>query len=357
MFILKLIIGLAMLIGGAELLVKGASKIAAAVGISPLVIGLTVVAFGTSAPELVVSLTSVIQGKSGIGLGNVLGSNIFNILFVLGLASAITPLVVARQLIRLDVPMMILVSLAVFFFSWNGYVEWWEGLILVLTGIGYTAWIIRQSRKESKNIVLPGEEKLAEVSKASPIIHILYIAIGLALLIFGSRFLVESAVFIATLLGVSDLIIGLTIIAVGTSLPEVATSILASIRGERDIAVGNVVGSNIFNIIFILGITATVSKDGIPVPTSALHFDIPVMIAVAIACLPIFFTGRKLDRWEGLVFFAYYVAYTTFLILSSKQSAFLHNFTTAMVWFVFPLTGLTLVMLLFRESKKKKAQV
>ena len=349
MFILKFLIGLVMLIGGAELLVRGASKIAAAVGISPLVIGLTVVAFGTSAPEMVVSLLAALQGNPGIALGNVVGSNIFNVLFILGLAAVITPLVVARQLIRLDVPVMIFVSFLVLIFGWNQRLEWWEGLILVVTGIAYTVWIIRESRREARSKM---EHKSITAPRRSPLIDLLFIVAGLALLIFGSRFLVDSAIFIASRLGVSDLVIGLTIIAAGTSLPEVATSILASIRGERDIAVGNVVGSNIFNILFILGITVVVGEKGIDVPDSAIQFDIPVMVAVAVACLPIFFTGRKLDRWEGLVFLAYYVVYTIFLILSSQGSASLSNLTTAMLWFVLPLTVLTLVVVLIREFRK-----
>jgi len=302
MFVLKFIFGLIMLIGGAELLVRGASKIAASVGISSLVIGLTVVAFGTSAPELVVSLTSAFEGKANIALGNVLGSNIFNVLFILGLSAIITPLVVARQLIRLDVPVMIFVSLLVLLFSWDGTLEWWEGLILVLIGVSYIIWMIRQSRKEEKSVLATAENESEIPQKSNMLLQLVLILIGLGLLIFGSRFLVESAVFFATQMGVSDLIIGLTIIAAGTSLPEVATSILASIRGERDIAVGNVVGSNIFNMLFILGITTSVSGTGIAVPDSALQFDIPIMIAVAVACLPIFLRVENSIAGKALSF-------------------------------------------------------
>lgn len=339
-----------MLIAGAELLVRGASRIAAAVGISSLVIGLTVVAFGTSAPELVISILSAAEGKPDIALGNVIGSNIFNVLFILGISAIIGPLVVARQLIRLDVPVMIVVSLLLLLFGWNGHLAFWEGVVLILGGIGYNVWVIRESRRQQ------AQETPANIAdnpepRRTPL-QVLFILMGLALLIFGSRFMVDSAVSMATRFGISDLIIGLTIIAAGTSLPELATSILASIRGERDIAVGNVVGSNIFNILFILGITIVVSGRGIAVPPTAMYFDLPVMIAVAVACLPIFFTGHQLDRWEGFIFFGYYVAYTAFLILSNQNSAYLSDFTAAMTWFVFPLTVLTLVVLFLRERRQ-----
>ena len=172
------------------------------------------------------------------------------------------------------------------------------------------------------------------------------------MLVLGSRWLVDSAIILATRFGVSNLVISLTIIAAGTSLPEVATSVIAGIRGERDIAVGNVVGSNIFNIVYILGLSAIFGKGGIAVPETALHFDLPVMIAVAFSCLPIFFTGKRLDRWEGVLFLGYYIAYTTYLILASQQHASLDNFTTAMIWFVMPLTLLTLGVIVLRELRK-----
>ena len=358
MVALKLIVGLILLVVGAEALVKGASKIAAAIGISPLVIGLTIVAFGTSSPELAVSIGSALDGKADIALGNVVGSNIFNVLFILGLSSLIIPLVVHQQLVRLDVPIMIGASLLVLLFGWDGTVQWWEGAILVGIGIGYTAFLIRQSKKEHNKEVLKdykveyGDGEV--VKKEKTWLQVLLVLVGLALLVFGSRWLVESAVSIATALGVSELVIGLTIIAAGTSLPEVATSVIASIRKEEDIAVGNAVGSNIFNILLILGLTAIIAPGGVPVNPAAMSFDVPFMVAVAVACLPLFFTGYRIERWEGFVFLGYYVAYTVYIILKSQEHASLEVFTNAMIWFVVPLTVLTLVVVTLRAMRRKK---
>ncbi len=358
MVALKLIAGFVLLLVGAEILVKGASRIAAAIGISSLVIGLTVVSFGTSSPELSVSIISSLNGTADIALGNVIGSNIFNILFILGIAALIVPLVVAQQLIRLDVPIMICASLLVLLFSFNGVVSPWEGMILIALGIAYTAFVVYLSKRETnKKVIREYKEEFEEKAGKKPgglLLSVFFIVAGLALLILGSRWLVDSAVQIATSFGVSDLVIGLTIIAVGTSLPEVATSVIASLRGERDIAVGNVVGSNIFNIFIILGTTAVIGKGGVEVSGSALRFDIPVMIAAALACLPVFFTGKKLARWEGGVFLAYYIAYTVFLILSSQKHASLQVFTQAMVWFVIPLTIITIGALTFLDFKKSR---
>ena len=356
MIVIYLLAGMVCLVLGAEALVKGASKIAVAAGISPLVIGLTVVAFGTSAPELAVSLMASAKGQTDIALGNVIGSNIFNVLFILGLSALLLPLVVAQQLIRLDVPIMIGLSLLVLLLGWDGVIRPWEGLLLFGLGISYTVFVLRQSKKEkSKAVEQEYEEAFAAdtpLPKGAIWPYLLLIAGGLALLVLGSRWLVTAAVAIATSMGLSELVIGLTIIAAGTSLPEVATSILATFRGERDIAVGNVVGSNIFNVVYILGISAMVGEGGIPVGAAALHFDLPVMIAVAVACLPIFFTGRKLERWEGGVFLGYYAAYTTYLILASQRNTALDTFSTAMIWFVIPLTVLTLVVITVREMRQ-----
>lgn len=356
MFALQLIAGIILLVAGAEALVKGASKIAVTMGISPLVVGLTVVAFGTSAPELSVSIMASIDGQTDIALGNVVGSNIFNVLFILGISALLVPLVVAQQLIRLDVPIMIGASLLTLLVGWDGVIRPWEGFLLLTLGIAYTVFVLRLSKKEKNKAVKEeyqqqfGDGHKTEKSKIW--LHLLFIAAGLAMLILGSRWLVDSAVVLATRFGVSNLVISLTIIAAGTSLPEVATSVIASIRGERDIAVGNVVGSNIFNIVYILGLSAIFGKGGIAVPETALYFDLPVMIAVAFSCLPIFFSGKRLDRWEGVLFLIYYIAYTTYLILASQRHASLETFTTAMIWFVIPLTLLTLGLITIRELRK-----
>ncbi len=355
---IKLALGLVLLVVGANALVKGASKIAIAVGITPLVVGLTIVAAGTSAPEMAVSVMAALDGNSDIALGNVVGSNIFNVLFILGVCALIVPLVVAGQLIRLDVPVMIGASFLLILLCLDGNLVAWEGLLMLGIGVLYTVYIISASKKEKNSVVLKeyreeyGVDKKALRNNMG--MSILFVVGGLILLVVGSRWLVAGAVYIAHSLGVSDLVVGLTIIAAGTSLPEVATSVVASLRGERDIAVGNVVGSNIFNILFILGISAIVGKGGIQVAESALYFDIPVMTAVAIACLPIFFSGRKLDRWEGAVFLIYYVAYTVYLVLKSQQDASIEMFRNGMMWFVVPLTLLTLIIVGIREYRRTR---
>lgn len=346
--------GLVLLIAGAEALVRGASRFAAFMGISPLVIGLTVVSFGTSAPEMAVSVLSALSGQADIAIGNIVGSNILNVLLILGLSATIAPLVVSRQLIRTDVPLMIGVSFLILFFGSDGKINRIEGFILFCGIISYTWYSIYKSRRERNS--QEGEssrkhERREEKPTGELVTNIVLILGGLASLVLGSQWLVRGAVAIAKALGVSELVIGLTIVAVGTSLPEVATSVVASIRGERDIAVGNVVGSNIFNILAALGLTGIVAPEGIAVSTAALRFDIPIMIAVAISCLPIFFRGYNITRWEGILFLAYYAAYTAFLILKSTQHATLPLFSTVMIAFVIPITAVTLITLAVRSMR------
>lgn len=345
---LLFVAGLVLLIAGAELLVRGASRLAMAFGISPLVVGLTVVAFGTSSPELAVSVQSAYEGQAGLAIGNVVGSNIFNVLFILGLAAIITPLVVEQQLIRLDVPLMIGVSVLVLLMALDGNLGRIEGLVLFVGLLSYTFFLIRQSRSESQAVRAEYDEAAPAVSQVWWKDALLVVA-GLGLLILGSTWLVEAAVSIARQLGVSDLVIGLTIIAAGTSMPEVVTSVVASIRGQRDIAVGNVIGSNIFNLMGVLGLASIVAPAGIEVSQAAIQFDIPVMIAVAVACLPIFFSGNLIARWEGALFFFFYIAYTTYLVMAALQHPALPAYGSAMLWFVMPLTAITLIVVAIRS--------
>jgi cation:H+ antiporter len=353
------VMGLILLIAGAEVLVRGAAKFAAAVGISPLVIGLTVVAFCTSSPELAVTIQSSFAGQADLALGNIVGSNISNILLILGLSALIVPLTVQQQLIWLDVPVVVGVSVLVLLMGLDGKIDRLDGAILFTGIIGYTIWSIRQSRKEKPDVKA---EYAQEYDRADPsslqqyLIQLAQIMIGLAMLIIGSNWLVEGAVAFAKMLGVSELIIGLTVIAVGTSLPELAASVVASRRGERDIAVGNVVGSNIFNILSVLGLASLVSPNGINVPPEALRFDIPVMIAAAVACLPIFFNQHQILRWEGGLLFGYYLAYTTYLLLNATQHDALPAFSGVMAFFVLPLTGVTLLIILVQAWRNQRRQ-
>jgi cation:H+ antiporter len=354
------VVGLGLLIVGAEALVRGASKLAAAAGISPLVIGLTIVAFGTSSPEMAVSVSSALQGQADVAVGNVVGSNIFNVLFILGIAALIAPLVVSKQLIRFDVPLMIGISIIAIIFGSDGSISRIEGILLFAGIIAYTVFLIYQSRKENKAKAAAAkadefDNEYSDKPKNSLdyLKNIAFIIIGLGLLVQGSRWLVDGAIAIARTLGVDDVVIGLTIVAAGTSLPEVAASVIASIKGERDIAVGNVVGSNIFNILSVMGLSAIVAPNGLPVAPSIENFDMPIMIAVAFACIPIFFTGWTIARWEGAVFLGYYMAYTVYLVFNATQHAALPAFSNVMIYFVAPITLLTLVITTVRALQQQ----
>jgi len=356
MTVLLFIVGLAFLILGAEVLVRGASKIATAFGISPLIIGLTVVAIGTSSPELAISINGVMSGQADIALGNVIGSNIFNILFILGVSALIVPLYVSQQLIRFDVPLMIGLSAAVLLICLDQTVNRFDGLLLVAGLIIYIAILVvlsirKRSKENESDQQVPDDETTR--NNFNWFANIMYVVAGLALLVLGSQWFVKSAVSFAGYLGVSELIIGLTIVAAGTSMPEVVTSVVAAIRKERDIAVGNIIGSNIFNILGVLGISSVLAPSGIPVSEAVIGFDIPLMIVVAIACLPIFFTGGTISRWEGALFLCYYIAYTLYLVLNATQHDLLPLYNNVMLYFIIPITALTIIAIVLQEIYNK----
>jgi cation:H+ antiporter len=348
--IVLLVVGLVLLVVGAESLVRGASALATIAGISPLVVGLTVVAYGTSAPELAVGIQAALGGQPDIALGNVVGSNVFNILVILGICAMATPLVVQEQLVRRDVPVMIGVSLLLFALVLDGELTRLDGLVLLAGVVIYSAWSIRLSRRERRVAV-----DVPEVGERPGIgRNVAFVVVGLGLLVLGGRWLVDGAVEIAEAVGLSQLIIGLTVVAIGTSLPEVATSLVAVVRGERDIAVGNAVGSNIFNILLIVGATSAVTAEAIPIPDGLVRFDLPVMTAVAVASLPVFFTGNTIDRWEGAIFVAYYVAYMLYLLLDAAGHDAQPVFGAVMLAFVVPITVLTLGILAAREVRHRR---
>ena len=356
MTIVLFVSGLIFLIVGAEALVRGASRLAAVLGISPLVIGLTVVAFGTSSPEFAVSVKSALSSQASIAVGNVVGSNIFNVLFILGLSALIVPLVVSQQLVRLDVPFMIALSAIVLILSLDENFSRADGIMLVVGLISYVWYLVYQSRRET---VAVREEYARQFGterygRSGWIKNTGLVLGGLVLLVLGSRWLVDSAVSFAQYLGVSELVVGLTIVAAGTSLPEVVTSVIAAIRGERDIAVGNVVGSNIFNIMGVLGFASMVAPTGIEVSTAVIGFDIPVMIAVALACLPIFFTGGIISRQEGVLFLGYYVAYTLYLVLAASHHDALPGFSAVMLYFAIPLTVVAMIIVALQEIRSRQ---
>lgn len=357
--LLLFLAGLGALIAGAEVLVRGASRLASAIGVSPLVIGLTVVAYGTSAPELAVSVLAGLAGQADISLGNVVGSNLVNVLVILGLSALAAPLVVSQQLVRLDIPIMIGVSSLLFLLAVDGTVGRVDGLVLLAGAVAYTLFAIVQGRKEGRQIQ---EEYAREfggrgAGRFGWLAHAGLVVLGLVLVVLGARWLVAGAVAIARVLGVSELVIGLTIVAAGTSLPELATSVAAALRGARDIAVGNVVGSNIFNILGILGVASALAPHGIAVAPAALRFDLPVMIAVAAALLPICFTGHRIARWEGALLFGYYLVYVLYLVLEATRHEALPAYSTVMMAFVVPLTVVTLVTAVMRSWRAGRRHI
>lgn len=345
MSVLLFFLGLITLVAGAHILIRGASQLALTFGISPLVVGLTIVAFGTSAPELAVSINSTWSGQVDLALGNAVGSNIFNILFILGVSALITPLLVAPQVIRQEVPVMVASALLLLGLAVDGDISRLDGIMMFGLLLGYTALLIRQSRKED---AATREEYARELAPQAGGKHRLFqigqIIAGLVLLVLGANWLVEAAVTFARLLGLSEVIIGLTIVAAGTSLPEVATSVVATLRGERDIAVGNVIGSTTFNTLGVLGASALFSPAGLTVTPGFLAVDLPVMIAATVACLPIFFSGQSIARWEGGLFLFYYFAYTLWLLLSSQTHPWLPTYNLMLVSVLLPLTAVALVI-------------
>ncbi|MGJ7440394.1 calcium/sodium antiporter [Aquipuribacter sp. MA13-6] len=365
--IVLLVVGLAVLVGGGELLVRGASGLATALGLSPLLVGLTVVSFATSAPELAVSLRATLSGNPGLAVGNVVGSNIANVLLVLGLSAVVLPLVVRTRLVRTDVPVMIGLSVLTLLLALDGWISRLDGVLLVVLLVGYVSVSVVVSRRQER----AGRERVARQREAggdSPgtsgppaartgartALDAGLVAVGVGLLVLGATLLVDSATTIGSALGVSDLVIGLTVVAVGTSLPELATSIIAAVRGQRDMAVGNVVGSNIFNIGAVLGLSGVISPVGIELSPGAVNLDLPVMILVAVALLPVAITGAAVARWEGLLFVAYYAVYVTYLVLDSTGHDALGTFNGVVAGFLLPLTGIVLLVLVSTELDRRR---
>jgi cation:H+ antiporter len=355
---LAIAIGLGVLVAGGELVVRGAARLALSLRLSPVVVGLTVVAFGTSSPELAVSLGATLEGSEGVAVGNVVGSNIYNVLLILGVAALLRPLLVQRQLVRFDVPLVIAASVLMWLLVLDGSLAAAEGAALVAFLLLYIAVTVRMGRLEPSKVQAefqaemptaptPGRARLRDAG--------IFLA-GLAALVVGAQLLVDGATSLAQAAGVSELVVGLTIVAVGTSLPELVTSAVAALRGHRDIAVGNVMGSNLFNILGILGLSAVAAGDGIPVSKQTLELGIPVMTVVAFACLPFLFTGHELRRWEGALFVTYAVLFTVFVVLGATDHPLGDPFADAMLWFVLPLTAVTIATVLVRELASQRVR-
>lgn len=356
--ILLLIIGLVVLVLGAEALVRGASRLALAAGLSRLVVGLVIVSLGTSAPEVAISVSSAWQGKADIAVGNVLGSNTFSVLFILGISALVTPLAVRRRLVRVDIPVMAGISIILIGLATDGRLSLLDGIFLLVLAVGYLVMnvLLGRSEVDEPETADPArpDDATEPVRGLRPLaIAALVALVGIVALIVGARLAVDSATELARALGASDLVIGLTIIAAGTSLPEAATSVLAAVRGERDIAVGNVVGSNILNIALILGLAASIAPGGLAVARGAVTFDLPVMAAVAVALLPVVFTRQIIARWEGALFLAYYVGYVTHLVLTASEHPVQDELGFAILWFALPLTMIVLGAAAYREIRRR----
>ncbi|MCK6391838.1 MAG: calcium/sodium antiporter, partial [Azonexus sp.] len=312
-----------------------------------------IVAFGTSAPEMAVSAGAALSGSGDLAVGNVVGSNIANILLILGLSSLITPLVVNEQIIRQEIPIMIGASALFLALSMDGNINRGEGILLFVLVIVYAVFLVRQSRLASPKSQQAFAEEMPDTQSrwdAHWLVQSALVIAGLGMLVLGAGWLVDAAVAIARGFGVSDLVIGLTVVAVGTSMPEIATSLVAAWRGERDIAVGNVVGSNIFNILACMGLAGALADGGIAVSAAARDFDLWVMFAVTLACLPIAMIGRRIVRVEGAVFVAYYLAYTAYLVLSAIRHDQLAVYAGWISNFALPATIILMVLYFVRNQ-------
>jgi cation:H+ antiporter len=360
-----IVLGLTGLLVGGELLVRGASELATAARISPLIIGITVVSFGTSTPELAVTVQAAHTGSPGLAIGNVVGSNIANVLLILGAAALVTPLAVESRIVRVDVPMIFAASLGLWLLSLDGSLGHWDGALLFAVLVVYLIWSVQQGKGEAEEVrqdytgtIKSDDSKAHGPALARPAAQLirqgLFILGGLILLVIAARAMVTGASEIARAYGVSELVIGLTVVAIGTSLPEFVASVVASSRGQGDIAVGNVVGSNLFNILAVIGIGAMVAPDGIPVSRDAIRLDIPIMIAVTLACLPLFFTGCRISRTEGGVLLGYFVAYTAYVTMGATDATYTRSFEIAMVGFVIPLTVMALAFSVYQSVQSRR---
>jgi cation:H+ antiporter len=358
-----LVVGLVVLVYGADVLVKYASALARHYGVSPLIVGLTVLAFGTSLPELAVSITSALKGESGVAVGNVVGSNIANIWLILGLSALAFPLVVRRQLLIFDIPVMVLSSCLMLVFAWNGQIARWEGVVLLSSVVVYIfmlLWMERRVKKAGEHDPLfeealldgdtHGEEQRPPIQLAG------LTCVGLVLLVLGSNWMVSGAVDLARFFGVEEIFIGLTIVAIGTSLPELATTFMAALRKETDMAIGNIVGSNIFNILVVLGMTSTLSPIQVEAQTVAL--DIPLATLACVVCLPLFAVGqRRLGRVAGAGFFLAYLCFLLNLIIQSQFPAWHPRFSSLFFQGLLPLIILLIVSEKWMEMRALRQEL
>lgn len=333
------VVGLASLVGGGELLLRGAVNVAEAFGMSRLLIGLTIVSLGTSAPEMAICLDAALDGNPEIALGNIIGSNVANVLLILGITAIVMPIVVQREIIQKEVPIMIGFSLLFVLLVIDGFLSQIDGAILLTGMVGFLVWqffaassVSAKRNQESGDLSNANVDSPAEPNESRNrlVISVILILAGAVLLWLGAGWLVKGASGVAIRLGISQLVIGLTVVAIGSSAPEIVTSVLAARRGYPEMSVASVIGSNIANLLIVTGFTAVLS-DTIMIPQESIEFDIPVMVICAIACLPIFTTGHRIVRWEGVLFLASYAAFTMLLLFRTRLTEIFPNWSQ-MVW-------------------------
>ena len=319
---LLFVAGLALVVLGAEGVVRGAARVAGALGISPMVIGLTIVSIGTSAPELAVGIVSARQGIGGLAVGNIAGTNLVNLLLILGLSALLRPLPLKLQIFKLELPVIVAAAIVMTLLAWDGLLSGRDGMLMLLAGLAYSAALFEYTRRASRSAKREYREEYAAppvaaatAGRAGHAAYALLLVGGIALTVVGAEVLVRGASGIARSAGASETIIGLTIVAIGTSAPELVTTIVATLRDDRDVAVGNLLGSSIYNILVVLAIICMTAPAGLEVVRPVILFDIPIMAAVAVGAIPIFISGRQVSRWEGGAGVVCYVAYLAWLVI------------------------------------------
>ena len=350
---LLFVLGLAALIAGAELFLKAVDRFGIKWGVSPMIMGLTVVAFATGAPELAISVKAALNDSADLVLGNIIGSNIANILLILGISGLITPLHIKQRIIRIDVPIVIAMSVGLYLLSLDGELSRFDGIFLLLGLLAYSIFTFWQVRKNKVDIAELYEQEDPEELASGAWFYLKNLGIllaGLVMIVQGANWMVNSAVTIAQILGMSELVVGLTIVSIGTSLPEVATSMAAARKGNADMAVANVLGSNIYNVLLTLGLTIVIAPGVLEVSRNALLLDMPFMIAVAVGCIPIFLAGFDLTRTDAFLFLFYYTAYLSYLVLEAIGSSHLEWVEKGFFFVVLPLTLYYMFSRLIREG-------